>query len=457
MKKIRAKLARLMPGQNSLGSRVFQAGGWSFVQIVSINVLRLASNLILTRYLMPEAFGVMAIIGTLLTAFTLFTDIGLSQSITRDRDGEEDHFLQVAWTVKLIRGAVIAGGVLLAALGIWIAAPQLAPEGTVYADPRLPLLVAISALSPLMIGAESTAKELTIRRLQNWRFTVVEISAQILSLCAMATFVQFNPTVWALLFGMLVANILLLLASHLFYPGPTMRLARDPVITKQLWQFGKYLMGSSSFGFVAQQADKFILGALLSATSFGLYMIAQIWTTAGIAFIGNLRTRVGFPAMSDIIRNRPEELPRLFRRFQNIIDVVCMSSFGCMFLFGNLLIETLYTEDYHIAGTYLSVLSLTFLVMRFTTLDNLLVNMGNSRSALIISAIRAVSICIAIPISYRFFGLEGALLAIALNRGLTAPYTLALLRPVLGENQFRFDCLWLAGTVLISGMVYATV
>ncbi|WP_187431398.1 hypothetical protein ROLI_045320 (plasmid) [Roseobacter fucihabitans] len=457
MKIIKAKLAGLLPGQKSLGSKVFQAGGWSIIQIVITNLLRLASNLILTRYLVPEAFGMMAMIGTLLTAFALFTDIGLSQSITRDKDGEDDHFLRVAWTVQLIRGAAISGFVLLAALGLWVFAPTFAPLDTVYADPHLPLLVAISALTPLLNGAESTAKELTIRRLQNWRFTVIGISAQVLSLIAMVTFVQFSPTVWALLAGMLTVNIFALVASHLFYPGPRMHLARDRDITDRLWQFGKFLMGSSAFTFVAQQADKFILAALLDATTFGLYVIAQIWVMAGQMLISRLMTRVGFPAMSDVMRNRPEELHRLFRKFQNVIDLFCLCTFVLAFLFGSILIQSIYTSEYHTAGSYLSILSLSFLMMRFQPLDSLLINMGNSRSALIISAGRAVSICITIPLSYNLLGFEGTLLAVAVNTGLTAPYTLTLLRPILGEKQFRFDSFWLAAAVLISGVVYMTV
>ncbi len=456
MKRIRSKFAGLIPGRKSLGSKVLQAGGWSIVQIVSTNFLRLASNLILTRYLAPDAFGVMAMIGTLLAAFNLFTDIGLSQSITRDKDGEDDHFLRVAWTIKLCRGAAIAGCVLLAALGLWAIAPSFAPPGTIYADPRLPLLVAISGLTPLIIGAESTTKELALRRLQNWRFTIIGILAQVLSLIAMVTFVQFSPTVWALLAGMLIMNITGLVASHLFYPGPRMRLVRDRVIADRFWQFGKYLMGSSSFSFIAQQADKLILAALLDATAFGLYVIAQIWVMAGKALIGRLTSRVGFPAMSDVIRNRPNELRRLFRKFQNTIDLICLSAFFLTYLFGEILIQMLYTQEYHIAGTYLSILSLSFLMIRFRTLDSLLVNMGNSRSALTISAVRAISICITIPLSYNFLGLEGTLLAVAMNNGLTAPYTLALLRPTLGEKQFRFDSLWLVAAVIISGVVYAT-
>ena len=456
MKRIKAKLTGMIPGRSSLGARVLQAGGWSIIQIVTTNLLRLASNLTLTRYLAPEAFGLMAMIGTLITAFTLFTDIGLSQSITRDKDGENDHFLRVAWTIKLIRGILIAGCVLLAALGTWAFAPIFAPLGSVYADPRLPLLVAISALAPLMIGAKSTAEELTIRQLQNWRFTVVGIAAQVLSLTVMVTFVQFSPTVWALLTGMLVATAFDLMASHLFYPGPRMRLVRDHKIADRLWRFGKFLMGSSTFTFVADQGDKLILAALLDATAFGFYVIAQIWILAGQMLINKLTSRVGFPAMSDVMRNRPKELGRLFRKFQSVIDVFCFSAFVVVLLFGDMLIESLYTPEYHIVGSYLSILSLSLLMLRFRTLDSLLVNMGNSRSALIISAVRAVSICIAIPVSYTLLGIEGALLAVAMNTGLTAPYTLALLRPTLGEKQFLFDYSWLVCSIIIAGVVYTT-
>ena len=236
-----------------------------------------------------------------------------------------------------------------------------------------------------------------------------------------------------------------------------MRLVRDRQISSRFWQFGKFLMGSSAFTFIADQADKLILAALLDAAAFGLYVIAQIWIIAGKALIDRLASRVGFPAMSDVIRNRPEELRRLFRKFQSTIDLICLSAFFLTYLFGEILIQMLYTQEYHIAGTYLSILSLSFLMIRFRTLDSLLVNMGNSRSALTISAVRAISICITIPLSYNFLGLEGPLLAVAMNNGLTAPYTLALLRPTLGEKQFRFDSLWLVAAVIISGVVYATV
>lgn len=454
MKWIRSKFAGLMPGRKSLGSKVLQASSWSIFQIVCTNFLRLASNLILTRYLVPEAFGIMAMIGTLLAAFSLFTDIGLAHSIIRDRDGEEAHFLRVAWTIKLIRGFLIGGGVLMAALVVWILAPSLAPPQTVYADPRLPLLLALSALAPIMIGAESTTKELLTRRLQNLRFTVVEVGAQIVGLLAMVIFVQFSPTVWALLAGMLLMSVIKMVASHLFYLGPWMQLTYDREIRDRLWQFGKFLMGSSAFTFVAQQADKLILAALLNATSFGLYVIAQIWIQAGKAFVGQLSGRVGLPAMSDIIRNRPEDLRRLFRKFQNAIDVFCFGAFVLTFLLGDLLIGVLYEAEYHAAGAYLSILSLSFLVIRFQTLDNLLVNMGNSRSALIISAVRAISICVMIPLSYNMFGLEVTLLVVAMNAGITAPYTMILLRPTLGDKQFLYDCLWLVGSVLAAVLVY---
>ena len=45
------------------------------------NVLRLLSNLLLTRLLFPEVFGLMAIVQVFLGGLQMFSDIGLKTSI----------------------------------------------------------------------------------------------------------------------------------------------------------------------------------------------------------------------------------------------------------------------------------------------------------------------------------------------------------------------------------------
>ena len=107
----------------SLTRRVAKAGSWSIVQVLGINLLRLCSNLIMTRLLVPEAFGLMAMVSMLIAGFQLFTDIGINRSVSREPDGDQDHFLRVAWMVKIGRGSMIASGVLTAAILLWFLVP----------------------------------------------------------------------------------------------------------------------------------------------------------------------------------------------------------------------------------------------------------------------------------------------------------------------------------------------
>ncbi|MEX5730233.1 O-antigen/teichoic acid export membrane protein [Rhodovulum iodosum] len=454
------RIAGLMPGRNSLGRRVFRAGGWSMVQILSTHTFRLVSNLIMTRLLLPEAFGLMAMVGTVLTAFSLFSEIGIDRSIMRERDGDDPHFLRVAWVVKMGRFAVIAIAVLLAAGALALLAPGLAPPGTVYADPRLPGLIALSALSalsPLMLGGVSTCRDLTLRRLENRRYALVMIASQALSLLCMLGFAQLSPTVWALMAGMLSKSLFVLIASHIFYPGPRMRFEWDAEIARRLWTFGKFLMGSSVFSFLSNHADKLILGSLLGAGTFGLYVIAQIWVMAGRQLINRLSNHVGFPAVSEIMRDRPQDLPRLYRKFQTVIDLFCLGAFLAFFFLGRQMMNFLYTEQYAVAGQYVQLMSIAFLVMRFQTLNGLVMNTGNTRAIMLIAMVRGVAICLTVPLGFHLLGIEGAILAASLNQLLTAPYTLALLRPVLGARQILFDTAWFVAAVAAAALVYLAV
>jgi len=58
--------------------------------------LRLGGNLILTRLLVPELFGIMALARAFITGLLFFSDIGLRPSIIRSPRGDDPVFLNTA-------------------------------------------------------------------------------------------------------------------------------------------------------------------------------------------------------------------------------------------------------------------------------------------------------------------------------------------------------------------------
>lgn len=440
-------LQKVLIKPGSLGKRLIKAGGWSIGGKVASQGLQLVSNLIMTRLLVPEAFGLMALVTTVIVAANLTSDMGIEQSIVREKDGDSDFFLRVAWTTKIMRGAAMAAGVLLVALTIAAASSILAIGDTAYADPRLPWLLILAAFAPLMAGLESTKKELATRHLEFSRIIRIDLGAQIISMGTMIAFASISPTVWALTTGLLIGRLTNTIASHLVLPGPKMALVWDAAIASRLWHFGKWLIGSSSFHFIAMHGDRVILGALVNTGTFGVYSIARIWITAMQQLIQVVTGKLGFSAIGEVVRNRPKDVKQVFRKFQMVVDVLCFVSFLGLFFIGPTFIRTLYPTDYILAADSISVLALGLLVERFKTLGQLSSNIGNSRAAMYISLIRAATLCISLPFAFDAFGLEGALYAVVLSPLVSVPYALSAVRSLLGW-QIAIDAGWVIAILL---------
>lgn len=306
-----------------------------------------------------------------------------------------------------------------------------------------------------MIGFEATTKELAMRKLAFDRLTWLVIGAQVLSIIAMISFAQISQTVWALMAGVLVANVVNMVGSHFIFAGPRMKYAWDRNIADRLWTYGKWLMGSSGLTFVARHADKLIFGAYLTTTSFGLYSIAMIWIEAGRIVIMRLLDLVGFPTLGEVIRDRPQDLNGLYRKFQLIADALCIMGFITTFVAGPWLIKILYEESYHSSSQYVGLLSLLFLSLRFNPLGGLLMNLGDSRAMMIISAFRAAGLIVGLIFGLSNFGLVGGVLAVAIAPLASAPYSLFKIKPILGRGAVIQGYIWIAGTLGMAAVIYS--
>jgi len=87
----------------------------------------------MTRLLVPEMFGVMAIAMMVMYGLALFSDVGLRQSIVQSRRGGEAVFLNTAWALQIMRGFVIWGAALaVAALPQFTYVSDLEPSARWY-------------------------------------------------------------------------------------------------------------------------------------------------------------------------------------------------------------------------------------------------------------------------------------------------------------------------------------
>jgi O-antigen/teichoic acid export membrane protein len=117
--------------------------------------LRLASNLVLTRLLFPEAFGLMALVSVVLVGLQMFSDTGVGPAISRSPRGDDPVFLDTAWTINVLRGGLL--WLLAAALSVPLAALWQAPE--------LRQLLPVAGLTLLIAGFNPTRIDTANRHL----------------------------------------------------------------------------------------------------------------------------------------------------------------------------------------------------------------------------------------------------------------------------------------------------
>ena len=87
-----------------LKSRLLTASMWVLAISVLGQVMRFGSNLVLTRLLAPEAFGLVAIVSAVRSGTEMISDIGVSQAVVSSERVDDAEFLRTAWTFKAVRG-----------------------------------------------------------------------------------------------------------------------------------------------------------------------------------------------------------------------------------------------------------------------------------------------------------------------------------------------------------------
>ncbi|MCB1328961.1 MAG: oligosaccharide flippase family protein, partial [Maritimibacter sp.] len=181
-------------------ARVMRGSAIVLVGYGASQFLRLLSNLILTRLLFPEAFGLMALVAMVEMGLTLFTDMGIAPSIAQSKRGDDPKFLDTAYSLKVIRGFVL-----------WIIACILAYPASLFFDaPQLAYFLPISVFSMVITGFVTTRVQTAIRHLKFGKVTLVELGAQITSLVFMVSLAWYTESVLALVLGNLVNALALL-------------------------------------------------------------------------------------------------------------------------------------------------------------------------------------------------------------------------------------------------------
>jgi O-antigen/teichoic acid export membrane protein len=406
----------------TLRQRVFRAGRWSFAGYGLSQAIRLGSNLVMTRLLAPEMFGVMAISIMVTVILGMLSDIGLQQSIVQSPHGDDPAFLDTAWVVQIVRGGILWLIALLLSIALYVANLHgMFPAQSVYASAILPPVIAVSSFAAVISGFASTKIATAYRKFNQQRIVQIEVISQLAALTVMIGIGIATRSIWALVAGGLVATATSTALSHLWISGSQNRFRSEKKSMQELIHFGKWIFLSSAVGILAINGDRILLGGYVDAHTLGLYAIAILIVGSIEGLLSRLFATVSLPTLSEVARENPARLREIYYRLRIPGDLVLLFLAGLLFTAGHLAVDVLYDSRYSAAGGMLEILALSLITVRYGVAHQIYLAVGVPRYLALINAVRFMSLFTLVPALYYVAGMQAAIWGIALHGLATVP------------------------------------
>jgi O-antigen/teichoic acid export membrane protein len=427
----------------TLSHRVLSAGGWTLFGYGLNQCMRFGSNLLLTRLLFPEAFGLMAIAQAVLIGTAMLSDVGIEQFIVQNKHGQTRQVVDAAYTVQALRG-----------LAIWLVCCILAiPFSVFYERTELAWLLPALSLSALIGGLASVNIATASRSLKLSTITALEFATTFVSLASMIFLAWLTHSIWSLVVGNLIGSATRTLASHIIVEGERNRFTWNLQAFHAIGSFGRWIFLSTAATFLVGEGNRLLIGSFLDVKELAFYSLATALVLLPLQIFQQIGSRVLFPAFSELTRDRPERLAGAVKRAR-IISLIPYGAIGLAFaLLGERLISVLYDQRYAPAGWMLTILAIgMFPQAAVVSYGPVLWALGKVRTSALLVFVQLALQIIAMSAGLYLGGPKGLLLGLGLASWLLYPfYATVYARSAIWQP--RVDLPFLTASFVLSALV----
>lgn len=388
---------------------------WLGVSRVFVNLLAIASAIILAKLLVPEDFGLVAIVISISAIMSAITNLALSQALIH-QDGPIEADFNTAWSLAAIRGAVLAGFLLIIAK----------PITQAYSDERLlPLVFAIAALT-FLASFENPKFVSFERRLEFRQSFFLEGSEKIVSfVCVLAAALYFQ-NYWALIIGTAAAQLTRVAMTYFLIPfRPKFELSR----WRQLMSFSVWLTGASFVKALNQRSTPLLIGAFLPSSSVGQFSLAHRVAELPLQEAKGALQKALFPAFARM-RNQPKRLFEAYLKAQALSSFFVLAAGIGFAVLAEDVVITLLSEKWLPAVPIMQALAFAVGLLSLQNARPVVLGLGNPKAIMIRDLCSFAFRLPAILIGLMLGGLMGLALGLAISAIFNLVVNISLLKKV---------------------------
>ena len=366
--------------------------------------LRVVTNIVLTRLLAPDLFGLMVIITTIRVGIELMSDLGIAQNIIYSSNANEPKFYNTAWTLQIIRSIILSIIFVIAAV----------PVARIYGVPILGSIFPISALGMLIGGFNSVVPSLLQKRLEFAKLSLFFLVSSLIGSIVQIWLAYVNPTIWALVYGGVIGSAVLMIGSFFLTPRLEHKLYIDRGYALEIAGFGKWIFASSIVLFLAGNIDRLYFGKVVPLALLGIYGIARNISDLFSTVSARIGSNVVFPFIAshgdtprEVLRIELEPIRRNF---------LLLMAIGCSLFVStaDFVIKLLYDRRYHAATWMLPILVIgAWFSMIAALSESTVLGLGKPSVATAANGVRLILLLVALPVSFAMAGLAGSVFTLA--------------------------------------------
>lgn len=414
-------------GGGELATRAVKSSGWLFGLRILDRGFALARTVVLAGFLAPDDFGLFGIALLAMAVLEALSETGFNQAIVQRVEGVEEH-LDTAWTLQAVRGLLLGGLLLLAA-------------GTIanfFARPDATTLIQAFALVPVLRGLQSIRVVLYRRQVEFKKIALMDAAGSASNLVTAVVLVFLHPSAWALVAGMIVGSAVHLGASFIVAPYlPRVRFDRKRAA--ELFDFGRWMTGSSILSFLLTQGDDIFVGKVLGAASLGLYQVSYRISNLPATELSNVMHQVTFPTYARLQGDK-QRLRMAYVTALRVIAVIALPLAVGILFFGRPFVELAFSPDWLPMVPALQILSVWGSIRALGAVQgSLLQGVGKPQWTMWFGLTNVTLLAILIYPLSTSYGITGTAIALLITGALPLPVETYL---TLRETRLRLQS-WL--------------
>lgn len=284
---------------------------WQLVRITT----QLVGTVVLARLLAPEAFGLIAMVTSLVGIGEIIRDFGLTSAAVQARSLSRPQKSNLFW-INMGIGSLLT-------VVVFFAAPLIA---AFYGQPELVEIVRAISFIFVLNGAATQFRAELNRKMRFLALNVNDTVPAILGLVVAVVYAATTQSVWALVLQQIVTALIgLILAVSIAKWWPGFPSTKESI--RDLLRFGGGVLGTQSVAYITKNIDNVSIGFFWGAGALGLYSRAYQLLMVPIVQLLAPMTRVALPILSRL-QDEKERFMSFLRRGQLIGSFVAGSLYA---------------------------------------------------------------------------------------------------------------------------------